>query len=390
MNFINETIKQLNQAGLLRALKTIDAIKGAQVKVGPKWYTSFCSNDYLGLAQHPVLRQAMIQATREFGSGSGASRILAGTSKYHRQLEEAVARFKHMEEALIFTSGYVANLAVITALITKNDIIFCDELNHASLVDGARLTKAKLVVYKHQDMNSLEKGLSKSMSRGKLSGRGFIITDTVFSMDGDMAHLDDIVQLARKYGVYTIVDEAHGTGVLGPQGRGVAEHFGVEKKIDIIIGTFSKAVGSIGGFVTGSRKLMTYLRSKSRPFIFTTSLPPGVCAASCAGLRLIQTKPILRRQLWQNTQYIKGQLELKGFDLRNSASPIIPIIIGNARKTLSVAENLWREGIFTPAVRPPTVPPEQSRLRLTITNMHSKNDLDRLLDLMVRAIDRAR
>ena len=387
MDFVNQAIDRLRQDGLLRSIKTITAIKASRVKMGSRWSTSFCSNDYLGLAQHPILRQAMIQATREFGSGSGASRILAGTLKYHRQLEEAVAQFKRMADALIFTSGYVTNLGVITPLATKDDWVFCDELNHASLVDAARLTKARLFIYKHRDMNDLEKKLKKSGVRSQRSAsRRFIISDAVFSMDGDIAPLPDIVKLAKQYGTYTIIDEAHGTGVLGPKGRGATEHFGLEKEVDIIIGTFSKALGSIGGFVTGNKKLMTYLRSKSRPFIYTTSLPPGVCAASLAGLRLVQTKPILRQQLWDNTRYLKSQLISRGFDLRDSATPIVPIIIGNAHKSLAVADALWRQGIYLPAVRPPTVPPEQSRLRLTVTALHSKKDMDTLVTTVTRLL----
>ncbi|MFC1524765.1 8-amino-7-oxononanoate synthase [Planctomycetota bacterium] len=380
MEFINRILEELNQDGLIRGFKTITAVKDARVKIAGRWYISFCSNDYLGLSQHPVLVRAAIQATRKMGSGSGASRLLAGTLKYHRQLEESLAKFKQVRDALVFTSGYIANLAVITALINRHDRIFCDEFNHASLVDAARLTRARLFVYKHRDMDDLGKKLK--VKRQKAKSRKFIITDTVFSMDGDIAPLPDIVRLAKRYNAYTIIDEAHGTGVLGKRGHGTAEHFGVEKDIDIIIGTFSKALGSLGGFVTGSHKFITYLKTKSRPFIYTTALPPGVCAAGIAGLKVIKTQPFLRERLWQNTNYIKQQLRAKGFDLRGSETPIIPILIGSTKQTLKIADSLWRKGIFLPAIRPPTVPEGQGRLRLTITALHTRTELDKLVILL--------
>lgn len=383
MDFVKHELVRLRAQGLLRGLKTISAIKGARVKIDSKWYLSFCSNDYLGLAQDQSLKQSVYKSVQKFGSGSGASRLLAGTLSCHQELEQAIARFKHAEAALVFTSGYIANLSVITTLISKNDLIFCDELNHASLVDSARLTKAKLYVYKHRDMNDLETGLKKARSK---KGRRFIITDAVFSMDGDLAPLLSITRLVREYHAYTIIDEAHGTGVLGEHGRGAAEHFGVEKKIDIIIGTLSKAGGSLGGFVTGSRKLMSYLASKGRPFIYTTALPPAVCAAGIQGLRLIQSRPDLRKRLWDNTQYFKSQLRVRGFDLRGSATPIIPVMIGSEKKTLHIANALWKKGFFIPAIRPPTVPKGQSRLRLTFTALHTKKHLDQLLHWVYRLI----
>lgn len=394
MEFINHDLRQLTQEGLLRDFKTITAVKSARVKIGSKWYTSFCSNDYLGLAQHPALARAAIEATRQMGSGSGASRLLAGTLKYHRQLEEALARFKRTQDAMVFTSGYIANLAVITALINRQDQIFCDEFNHASLVDAARLTRARLFIYKHRDMHHLEKGLKKSAIRNRQPARRsggsairrFIITDTVFSMDGDIAPLPDIVRLAKRYNAYTIIDEAHGTGVLGKRGHGAAEHFGLEKDIDIIIGTFSKALGSLGGFVTGSHKFITYLKTKSRPFIYTTALPPGVCAAGFAGLKITQRDTSLRKKLWQNTDYIRGRLLGEGLDLGDSATPIIPVLIGETNKTLKIADVLWRKGIFLPAIRPPTVPEGQGRLRLTITALHTKSQLDKLVTHLVNQL----
>ncbi len=377
---MNAALADMARKGLIRDFKTITAVKAARVKIARKWYISFCSNDYLGLGQHPALARAMIKATRVMGSGSGASRLLAGTLRYHRELEISLARFKGVEDAILFTSGYIANLAVVTALVNKDDYIFCDEFNHASLVDAARLTKVKLFVYKHRDMDDLEKRLRKV--RGK--GKKFIITDTVFSMDGDIAPLPDIVRLAKRYKAYTIIDEAHATGVLGKSGRGAAEYLGVEKDIDIVIGTLSKALGSLGGFVTGSKKLIGYLKTTCRPFIYTTAHPPGVCAAGLAGLRLMQRDRRLRKRLWDNTDYIRGRLLGEGLDLGDSATPIIPILIGSTKQTLKVADSLWRKGIFLPAIRPPTVPEGQGRLRLTITALHTMAELDKVVTQLSR------
>ena len=408
-------LADLNREGLLRKPKVISDIDGARVKIDGKWLVSFCSNDYLGLAQHPALKKAMIDATRKFGAGAGSARLLSGTTALHQELEQAIARFKHADDALLFTSGYAANLGVITTLIKKDDVVFCDELNHASLVDAARLTKARLHIYRHCDMTHLESLLrsdahERSAPYPKASGRNarslsrqgrgstpnalrFIITDAIFSMDGDAAPLKEMVRLARKYNVRTIVDEAHGTGVFGKTGRGWCEASGLEKKVDVVIGTASKALGSLGGFVAGNQVLIDYIRNKSRPFIFTTALPAGSCAATITALKVLYDKPTLRKKLWDNTDYIKERLKKMGFNLRNSfrsfgahghaiassVSPIIPILIGDTRKTVAISHALWTKGFYVPAIRPPTVPQGQSRLRLTITAMHTKEQMDGLI-----------
>ena len=380
----------------------ISALDGAKVKIGSRWYVSFCSNDYLGLAQHPALKQAMIEATRKFGAGAGSARLLSGTTALHQELEQAIARFKHADDALLFTSGYAANLGVITTLLKKDDVVFCDELNHASLVDAARLTKARLHIYRHCDMTHLESLLrsdahERSAPYPKASGRNarslsrqgrgstpnalrFIITDAIFSMDGDAAPLKEMVRLARKYNVRTIVDEAHGTGVFGKTGRGWCEASGLEKKVDVVIGTASKALGSLGGFVAGNQVLIDYIRNKSRPFIFTTALPAGTCAATITALKILRNQPGLRKRLWANTGYIKDRLNKMGFNLRNSVSPIIPIMIGDTKKTVAISQALWVKGLYVPAIRPPTVPQGQSRLRLTITALHTRKQMDLLLE----------
>jgi 8-amino-7-oxononanoate synthase len=382
---LKSELDALNREGLLRKPRVISAIDGARVKIDGKWFVSFCSNDYLGLAQHPALKQAMIDATRRFGAGAGSARLLSGTTTLHQQLEQTIARFKPADDALLFTSGYAANLGVITTLIKKDDVVFCDELNHASLVDSARLTKAQLHIYKHCDMKHLESLLRGSKAQ-HLTSNIYIVTDTIFSMDGDGAPLKEIVRLAGKYNTRTIVDEAHGSGVFGKNGRGWCEAQGLEKKIDVIIGTSSKALGSIGGFVAGPQALIDYIRNKSRPFIFTTALPPGSCAATIAGLKILCQQPELRKQLWTNINYIRDRLGDLEIDLRNSISPIIPIMIGETRKTVAISQALWAKGFYVPAIRPPTVPQGQSRLRLTITAMHTKKQMGGLLEQLHRQI----
>ncbi|MBI4835072.1 MAG: 8-amino-7-oxononanoate synthase [Planctomycetes bacterium] len=405
LDFVKRELKSLRQAGLIREFKAISAIKGSRVKIGGKWYVSFCTNDYLGLSQHPRVIEAARRALKEVGWGSGASRLMAGTFSYHKELEKEIARFKGAQSALLFTSGYAANLGVITTLVKKDDIIFCDELNHASLVDSARLTKARLYIYKHRDASHLEEGLKKLSNNYKLKSNIYIITDAIFSMDGDAAPLKEITRLAKKYKAVTIADEAHGTGVLGKHGRGLAEHLGLEKQVDISIGTLSKAAGNIGGFVTGSRNFISYLKSKSRPFIFTTALPMPACAAGIEGLRIIRDMPSLRKKLWYNTNYVKERLKKLNFDFRGSITPIIPIMVaaptlrrgeprhsinikgrGNAKKTLAISQYLWNKGLFIPAIRPPTVPHGESRLRITITAMHTRKELDWMLECLVKSL----
>lgn len=368
----------------MRKPRVISAIDGTRVKIDGKWLVSFCSNDYLGLAQHPALKRAMIEATKKFGTGAGAARLLSGTTALHQELEQKIAKFKHVDDALLFTSGYATNLGVITTLINRNDIIFCDELNHASLVDSARLTKAQLHIYRHRDMAHLE-SLLKRVSRIPHRASRYIISDAIFSMDGDGAPLKEMVRLAKKYRAYTLVDEAHGTGVFGKTGRGWCEELGLEKKIAVIIGTASKALGSLGGFVAGPQALIDYIRNKSRPFIFTTALPPGTCAATITALKILRQEPNLRKRLWANTDYIKSRLEEMEFNLRGSVSSIIPIMIGDTKQTVVISQMLWNKGFYVPAIRPPTVPQGQSRLRLTITAMHTREQMDGLLRELSKA-----
>jgi 8-amino-7-oxononanoate synthase len=272
----------------------------------------------------------------------------------------------------------MANIGTISSLVSKGDLIICDKLNHASIIDGCRLSGADFRVYPHCDMEKLENILKKS---SKYSCK-LIVTDTVFSMDGDIAPLPDIVRIAHKHKAMVMVDEAHGTGVFGKNGRGVVEHFNLRKKVDIVMGTLSKAVGSLGGYVSGDTDLINFLRNKARPFMYTTALPPAVCAASIAGIKLIQKNPSLRKSLWNNVRYLKVKLELLNLNVIPSESPIIPILIGDAKNAVAVSKFLYKKGILIPAIRPPTVPAKSSRLRMTVMSTHTREDLEKLLDVL--------
>ena len=303
---------------------------------------------------------------------------MKGLLKLHEALEEKISRFKGKEASIVFPTGYMANVGAISSLVSKGDLVICDKLNHASIIDGCRLSGADFRVYPHCDMEKLENVLRKS---AKYSHK-LIVTDTVFSMDGDLAPLPDIVRIASKYKAMVMVDEAHGTGVFGEKGSGVVEHFNLSKKINIVMGTLSKAVGSMGGYVSGDAGLIDFLRNKARSFMYTTALPPAVCAASIAGIELIQKDHSLRTSLWHNVRYLNEKLKLLNFNVISSESPIIPILIGDPKKAVNVSKFLHKEGILIPAIRPPTVPARSSRLRMTVMSTHTKEDMERLLDVL--------
>jgi len=296
----------------------------------------------------------------------------------HETLENVISRFKGKEAALVFPTGYMANLGAISSLVSKGDLVICDKLNHASIIDGCRLSGADFRVYAHCDMEKLENILRKSSRYN----RKLIVTDSVFSMDGDLAPLPDIVRIADKYKAMVMVDEAHGTGVFGRNGRGVVEHFNLNNEIDIIMGTLSKAIGSLGGYVTGDNDLINYLRNKARSFMYTTALPPAVCAASIAAINLIKRDPSIRESLWHNVRFINDNLKSLDFNVISSESPIIPILIGDAQKAVDMSKSLYERGILIPAIRPPTVPVNSSRLRMTVMSTHTKEDLEILLEVL--------
>ncbi|MHC4183321.1 MAG: 8-amino-7-oxononanoate synthase [Planctomycetota bacterium] len=378
MDTISNELKKIKESGLYRELNILEGAQGPHVKIKGRTYISFCSNNYLGLANHSEVVKAVEDAVGKYGWGAGASRLVSGNTELHRALEDEISKFKRKEAAIVFPTGYMANIGTICSLVSSEDLVICDRLNHASIIDGCRLSGATFRVYPHCDVGKLENILKKSTGYP----RKLIVTDTVFSMDGDLAPLPDIVRIAHEYNAMVMVDEAHGTGVFGENGRGVVEHFNLDKKVNIIMGTLSKAVGSLGGFVTGSSDLISYLRNKARTFMYTTALPPAACAASIAGIKLIQRDYSLRESLWRNVHYVKERLKLLNLNVTSLESPIIPIIIGNAEKAVDVSGFLFERGVLIPAIRPPTVPDESSRLRVTIMATHTRDDLDKLLDVL--------
>jgi len=375
MDFLKEELNKLQKEGLYRKPRVIDAFHGPTVEIAQKEYILLSSNDYLGLTQHPKVKEKAKEAIERFGCGSGASRLISGTLSLHSELENKLADFKKTEAAIVFSSGYVANLGVISSLVGKGDVIVIDKLNHASIIDGCRLSKADLRVYPHKNMNALEKILKKS----QVYQQRLIITDGIFSMEGDITPLPEIVELAKKYHALVMIDDAHSTGVLGTEGRGTVEYFGLEKGIDIQMGTLSKALGSLGGFIAGSNTLIEYLKNKARSFIYSTSLPPAQVAGALVALEIIQTEPQIRDRLWQNVRYLKEGLQNIGFDTMGSQTQIIPLLIGDNDKTMLVSKFLYENDIFVPGIRPPTVPKGTARLRLSLMATHTKLHLDKVI-----------
>ncbi|MGR3173412.1 MAG: 8-amino-7-oxononanoate synthase [Candidatus Scalindua sp.] len=378
MKYISEELEKIRESGLYRELNIVESAQGTHLEIKGKTYLNFCSNNYLGLANNPLVIKAVKDAVEKYGWGAGASRLVSGNMKLHEALEGEISRFKGKEASIVFPTGYMANIGTISSLVSKGDLVICDKLNHASIIDGCRLSGADFRVYPHCDIEKLENVLMKSTKYS----RKLIVTDTVFSMDGDLAPLPDIVRIARKYNAMVMVDEAHGTGVFGKRGGGVVEHFNLSEKVNIIMGTLSKAVGSLGGYVSGDADLINYLRNKARSFMYTTALPPAVCAASIAAIKLIRENPSLRTSLWNNVRYLKEKLELLNFNVISSESPIIPILIGDAKKAVDVSKFLYKKGILIPAIRPPTVPAKSSRLRMTVMSAHTRKDLERLLEVL--------
>ncbi len=378
MKYISDELGKIKESGLYRELNIVEGVQDTHLEIKGRTYLTFCSNNYLGIANNPLVIKAVKDAVEKYGWGAGASRLVSGNMKLHEALEGEISRFKGKEASIVFPTGYMANIGTISSLVSKGDLAICDKLNHASIIDGCRLSGADFRVYPHCDMEKLENILKKSTKYT----RKLIITDTVFSMDGDLAPLPDIVRIAHKYKAMVMVDEAHGTGVFGKKGRGVVEHFSLSKKVDIVMGTLSKAVGSLGGYVAGDADLINYLRNKARPFMYTTALPPAVCAASIAGIKLIQKDSSLRKSLWNNVRYLKEKLDLLNLDVISSESPIIPILIGDAKRAVDVSKLLYKRGILIPAIRPPTVPARSSRLRLTVMSTHTREDLERLLEVL--------
>ncbi len=375
-------LSALDATGLLRQLSFVDSTADTTITIKGKQVLAFCSNNYLGLANHPTLKAAAIEAIETWGVGAGASRFISGNLRLYETLETALATFKSSEKGLVFNAGYATNIGVLNAIIQDGDLVLFDRLNHASLLDGVRLSKGKLRVYRHKDMEQLQSLLAKRVANQK----ALIVTDGIFSMDGDIAPLPEIVALAEAYDALIYLDDAHATGVLGEHGAGTVSHFQLKTDRIIQMGTFSKALGGLGGFVVGSDRLIQYLINKARSLIYTTALPPSVLATAIAAIKLIQDAPDLRAALWANTnRFRRGVLE-QGFNLCNSETPIVPLLIGDAVETVAFSKRLFEAGIYVPAVRPPTVPKGQSRLRITLMATHTFAQIDQLLETLKRVV----
>ena len=370
-----QRLNDLARRSLLRRLRTIGSASEAEVTLEGRPVILMASNNYLGLATHPALTRAAIQATERFGVGAGAARLVSGTLPPHEELETALAKFKGTEAALAFGSGYLANLGMIPALIGAGGLILADRLCHASLIDGCRLSGASLRVYRHSDMAHLKSLLAKRPAKQET----LIVTDGVFSMDGDLAPLPELIALADRYGARLFVDDAHGTGIMGAHGRGTPEHYGVESRLPFHMGTLGKALGTSGAYVVGPAAMIQYLINTARTFLFATAPPPATAAATVAALQVLQAEPERRVRLWENRHYLHAGLTRLGFQLTASAGPILPIVVGNAQKTVAMADRLLELGVYAPAIRPPTVPNNTSRIRVTVTSEHSRAQLDRAL-----------
>lgn len=381
MNFFERELKDLKNKGLYRSLRTIGGAQGSRVRLEGREVLLLCSNDYLGLANHPKVKAAAVKAIERYGLGAGASRLVSGTMIPHAELEGRIAAFKGAQSAILFNSGYAANTGIIPALAGRGDIIYSDRLNHASMVDGCLLSRADVKRYRHRDLNDLERLLKKSPPSENDMVKRLIVTDGVFSMDGDIAPLREMASLSEKYGAMLMVDDAHGTGALGNKGRGTAEHLSVRaESITVQMGTLGKALGAYGAYVAGSRDLIDYLINKVRPFIYSTALPPCVAAAAIAALDIVEQEPELRTALKGNARYMRAGLNDLGFDTIGSETQIIPVMIGDSDRAVEMMDNLLDEGIFVQAIRPPTVPEGTARLRVTVMASHTVEDLNRALD----------
>ena len=376
-----QRLGELGARHLNRHLTPLHSSVGPVVEMAGRQILLLASNDYLGLANHPEVVQSAIEATRKFGAGAGASRLISGSLPPHQELESALAQFKGTEAALTFSSGYLANIGTIPALVEQGGLILADRLCHASLIDGCRLSAADFRIYRHNDTDHLRSLLAKN----RRTRRTLIVTDGLFSMDGDLAPLPELCRLANDYEADLYVDDAHGTGVMGPHGRGTAEHFGLDTQVSFQMGTLGKAFGSSGAYLAGPSSLIRYLMNTSRSFIFTTAPPPSSAAAVTAALRVIQREPERRARLWANRDRLFSGLTRLGFTLSPSVSPIMPILIGNPEIALSFAEHLLTEGLYAPAIRPPTVPAGTSRIRVTVTSEHTPSHIDQALASFQRA-----
>ena len=377
MTDIGARLEELRDRGLYRRLRLVSGPQGPRVLLDGRPVLLLCSNNYLGLADHPEVRTAAAEAAMRWGAGAGASRLISGNMKPHRLLEKRLAEFKGYEAALLFGSGYLANSGAIAALARRGEVVFSDELNHASIIDGCRLARAETFVYRHGDMEHLAWGLREAEGRGSL-----IVTDGVFSMDGDVAPLAQLVRLARRHDCRLMVDEAHATGVLGPGGRGSVAAAGLSEEVDIVVGTLGKALGSYGAYVCAGRELIEYLVNTARSFIFSTAPPPPVIAAALASLELLESNPQRVERLRSNARVLREALVEEGLAVGGSGTQIVPVAVGGAEQTMELSELVLERGVFAQGIRPPTVPEGSSRLRLTVMATHRADELRRAARLV--------
>ena len=376
-DWIQQEIDALQSAGLYNRIRTIGSPQGAWLVVDGKKVLNFCSNNYLGLANHPALVAAAKSSIDEMGVGPAAVRSIAGTMTLHVELEKRLAQFKGVEAAITFQSGFAANLATVPVLVGKEDVIFSDRLNHASIIDGCRLSGAKIVAYEHNDVKSLEEQIKANLSQFR---RALIITDGVFSMDGDIAPLPDIYEVASRYDILLMVDDAHGEGVLGKGGRGIVDHFGLHGKVDVEVGTMSKAFGVVGGIVAGKAVIIEWLRQRGRPFLFSSAVTVPDAAACLAAVDLLENSTQLVDKLWANAKYFKAEMKGLGFNTGASETPITPVMLGEAPLAQQFSRELFDEGVFAMALGFPTVPQGKARIRVMISAAHGRDDLDKGLE----------
>ncbi|HXG50280.1 MAG TPA: 8-amino-7-oxononanoate synthase [candidate division Zixibacteria bacterium] len=377
LDFIQDELDRLARAGQYRRLRLVEGEQDTVLTVDGRRALNFCSNNYLGLAGHPALREAAKQAIDRYGCGAGASRLISGNMELHEELERRIAHLKGTEAALVFNSGFQANTGIVSTLAGEGDTIFSDALNHASIIDGCRLSRARTVVYGHCDLNQLEDGL-RACGPG---GRKLIVTESLFSMDGDEAPLEGIVDLAERYGAAVMVDEAHATGVYEPDGAGLVRKLGLGERVAVQMGTLGKALGGFGAYVAGSRELRELLVNRCRSFIFTTALPPAVMAMGIAAIDLVAREPERRQALRQNCEALRAGLQALGFSLGRSESQIFPVIVGDAGACMRLSERLLQRGVFAQGIRPPTVPPGTARLRVTVMATHTPEQIRQALDV---------
>lgn len=380
LDWINDELDGLKEAGLFNEIRTIESPMGAWVTINGRSVLNFCANNYLGLANHPRLVQATKEAIDKYGVGPGAVRTIAGTMALHIELEERLAAFKKAEACITFQSGFTANLAVIPALVGKNDVIFSDELNHASIIDGCRLSRAKVVRFAHSDVDDLRRAIAET----ETNGRRLIITDGVFSMDGDIAPLDKLCEVAEEHDIMIMVDDAHGEGVVGDGGRGIVDHFGLHGRIDVEVGTLSKAFGVMGGLVAGKREIIDWLRQRGRPFLFSSASTIPDVAACLESVNILEESTELVDKLWSNGEFFKTEMQKLGFDTGETTTPIIPVMLGEASLAQEFSRRLFEEGVFAMSIKFPTVPHGKARIRVMNSAAHSPSDLETALDAFAR------